>query len=275
MKKIIFAFIIVFTSCIAKDEPFSPSLAKALDEVISEDSTYSVIQIQASKLEGHDLFFLTSLHNYNPNLLDGYLTFKGKLVTYFQTDSLDRSNIIDIKLLHKYNGNIPNFRNIYSSQITSEPKQKMYEVIDGHELVAINNPETLVIRKNKIKGDNVIINKQLNDIINDYIYNNIDVLYELRFKTENGKHYAILRSMIYYDKDKYEGYFYRDGHLVVIYGNPPEKIVDKTWIPKDKQGIPNFKHATIDNWNYPYPVKVEIFPNGTIRELSLSEGFGI
>ena len=141
MKKIIFALLIVFTSCIAKDEPFSPSLAKALDEVISEDSTCDVIQIQASKLEGHDLFFLTSLHNYNPNLIDGYLTYKGKLVTYFQTDSLDRSNIIDTKVLHKYNGSIPNYRNIYSSQITSEPQQKMYEVIDGHELVAINNPE--------------------------------------------------------------------------------------------------------------------------------------
>ena len=42
MKKIIFAFIIVFTSCIAKDGPFPPSLAKVLDEIIAESEGFNI-----------------------------------------------------------------------------------------------------------------------------------------------------------------------------------------------------------------------------------------
>lgn len=44
---------------------------------------------------------------------------------------------------------------------------------------------------------------------------------------------------------------------------------------KSKLGIPNFKYRTIDEWNYPYPMKLEILPNGDVKELSLSEGFAI
>lgn len=53
------------------------------------------------------------------------------------------------------------------------------------------------------------------------------------------------------------------------------KILDKTWIKKDIRGIRNFKYRTIDEWNYPYPLKLEIFSNGNVKELSLSEGFAI
>ena len=140
----------------------------------------------------------------------------------------------------------------------------------------LKRPEKIVYRKNKIEGNNVVLNKQLNEFINSYIYNNIDVLYELRFKEINNKHYAIIRSMIYYDKNKYDGYFFRDGNLVVIYGiDASENFLDKTWIKKDNRGIPNFKYRTIDEWNYPYPLKLEIFSNGNVKELSLSEGFAI
>lgn len=112
--------------------------------------------------------------------------------------------------------------------------------------------------------------------MNDFIYSNVEVLYELRFKTINKKHYAIIRSGIYYDKDKYKGYFYRYGNLIVLYGDSPsEDILDKTQILTNKQGIPNYKYGTIDEWNYPYPLKFEILPNGNLRKLSFSEGFAI
>lgn len=95
MKKIFFIFFILLTSCIAKDGPFSPSLAMVLDGIINENPEYNVIQIQASKLEGHELLFITCLYNYNPKMIEGYYIYKNKLVTYFQTDETDRSNIID------------------------------------------------------------------------------------------------------------------------------------------------------------------------------------
>ena len=264
------------TSCVAKDGPFSPSLAMVLDGIMNKNPEYNVIQIQASKLEGHELLFITCLHNYNPKMTESYYIYKNKLVTYFQTDENDRSYIIDQNFLYKYDGGKLNYNCIYSSKVTSEPKQQVYEIIGNNKLALLKRPEKIVYRKNKIEGNNVVLNKQLNEFINSYIYNNIDVLYELRFKEINNKHYAIIRSMIYYDKNKYDGYFFRDGNLVVIYGiDASENFLDKTWIKKDNRGIPNFKYRTIDEWNYPYPLKLEIFSNGNVKELSLSEGFAI
>ena len=93
---------------------------------------------------------------------------------------------------------------------------------------------------------------------------------------KNNKHYALIRSGIYYDKDKYKGYFYRDGNLIVLYGDSPsEDILDKTQILTNTQGRPNYKYGTIDEWNYPYPRKYEILPNGNLRKLSFYEGFAI
>lgn len=276
MKKIFFILFILLTSCVAKDGPFSPSLAMVLDGIINKNPEYNVIQIQASKLEGHELLFITCLHNYNPKMTESYYIYKNKLVTYFQTDENDRSYIIDHNFLYKYDGRKLNYNCIYSSKVTSEPKQQVYEIIGNNKLALLKRPEKIVYRKNKIEGNNVVLNKQLNEFINSYIYNNIDVLYELRFKEINNKHYAIIRSMIYYDKNKYDGYFFRDGNLVVIYGiDASENFLDKTWIKKDYRGIPNFKYRTIDEWNYPYPLKLEIFSNGNVKELSLSEGFAI
>lgn len=276
MRKLLFAIFILFTSCVAKDSPFSPSLAKVLDGIIGKTHNFDVIQVIASKLEEHDLLIITCVPGYNPKVMDGYYIYKDKLITYYQTDSTDRSDIIDTKYLYKYEGNIPNYIDVYEKLIFCEPKQYLYEIIDGRKLTVVNNQKSLGFRKNEIKGDNVIKNKQLNKILNDFIYSNVEVLYELRFKTINKKHYAIIRSGIYYGKDKYKGYFYRDGNLIVLYGDSPsEDILDKTQILTNKQGIPNYKYGTIDEWNYPYPLKFEILPNGNLRKLSFSEGFAI
>lgn len=227
-------------------------------------------------MEEHDLLFITSGPGYNPNVMVGYYIYKDKLITYYQTDSTDRSDIIDTKYLYKYEGNIPNYIDVYEKLISCEPKQYLYEIIDGHKLTVVNNQKSLGFRKNEIKGDNVIKNKQLNQILNDFIYSNVEVLYELRFRTKNNKHYALIRSGIYYDKDKYKGYFYRDGNLIVLYGDSPsEDILDKTQILTNTQGRPNYKYGTIDEWNYPYPRKYEILPNGNLRKLSFYEGFAI
>ena len=160
MRKLLFAIFILFTSCVAKDSPFSPSLAKVLDGIIGKTHNFDVIQVIASKLEEHDLLIITCVPGYNPKVMDGYYIYKDKLITYYQTDSTDRSDIIDTKYLYKYEGNIPNYIDVYEKLIFCEP-------------------------------------------------------------------------------------------------------------------IPNYKYGTIDEWNYPYPLKFEILPNGNLRKLSFSEGFAI
>ena len=105
MRKLLFAIFILFTSCVAKDSQFSPSLAKVLDGIIGKTHNFDVIQVIASKLEEHDLLIITCVPGYNPKVMDGYYIYKDKLITYYQTDSTDRSDIIDTKYLYKYEGN--------------------------------------------------------------------------------------------------------------------------------------------------------------------------
>lgn len=276
MKNNIFIILILLTSCVAKDGALSPSLATAIDSFIKKYPKCCVIQIQASKLDEHNLLFITGLNSYNPNMIDGYCIYKDKLITYYQTDSMDRASIIDAKSLLKFNGKIKNYENTYLNNEIFEPKQNLYEIINNGNLSYINNQSELKFNRENITGSNVIKNENVNKLLNSYIQNNINVLYELRFILKNNKRYATLRSMIFYDKEKYNGYFYRNGYLVVLYGAEQSNgILDDTWIKKGKFGIPNFRYTTITDWNYPYPIKFEILSNGHIRKLPLCEGFFI
>ena len=64
MRAIIFIILILLTSCAAEEGPLSTSLASAIDSFIKKHPKCSVIQIQASRLDGHDLLFITSLNSY-------------------------------------------------------------------------------------------------------------------------------------------------------------------------------------------------------------------
>ena len=261
MKNIIFIFLILLTS--------------AIDSFIVKYPNWRGIQIMASKLDEHDLLFLTTMNNYNSDLIDGYCFYKNKLITYYQTDSLDRTSIIDTKRLLKFNGQIKNYKDFRLAHANSEPQDEVYEIFDKNKLSLVTNEPKLDLNRH-VTGNNVIKNENINRFLNSYIQYYANVLYELRFIEKNNKHYFTLRSMIFYDKDKYDGYFYRNGYLVVLYGvEQSDGILDDTWIKKEKFGIPNFRYTTIKDLNIPYPMKLEILPNGDIKYLSLSESFFI
>ena len=129
---------------------------------------------------------------------------------------MDRASIIDAKYLLKFSGKIKNYESTHSNNVIFEPKQELYEIVGNGKLSFISNQSELKFNRDNITGRNVIKNENVNKLLNSYIQNNVNVLYELRFVIKNNKRYATLRSMIFYDKDKYDGYFYRNGYLVVL-----------------------------------------------------------
>lgn len=275
MKNIIFILLILLTSCSGNNEALSPALTAAIDSFIVKYPNWRGIQIMTSKLDEHDLLFLTTMNHYDSDLIDGYCFYKDKLITYYQTDSLDRTSIIDTKHLLKFNGQINNYKDFRLVHETSEPKYAVYEIVNKDKLSLITNESKLKFNRH-VTGNNVIKNEEINSCLNSFIQYDVNVLYELRFIEKNNKQYFTLRSMRFYDKDKYDGYFYRNGYLVVLYGvEQSDGILDDTWIKKGKFGIPNFRYTTIKDWNYPYPMKFEILPNGTIINLPFSESFFI
>ena len=279
MKKILTsAFVALLTSCLPKHGALSLSLSTVVDSFISKHPSWDVIELIASKLDGHDLLFIVGEPTYFPEFIDGYCIYKNRLLTYYQTDSLDRSSLIDTTYMQRYNGDIENYKDTYKFPCNSEPSQEIYVIKNNNELVLVDDSVKLKFNRKLTKGNNVIKNKELNEFINSYIYNKIDVLYELRFCIKDSKQYVMFRSMPFYDKEKYDGYFYRNGYLIVLYGaDHSGELLDSTWIKKEKIGIPSVRYTSINEtlWNFPFPEKIEILPDGHLKRLSIEEGFFI
>lgn len=156
-----------------------------------------------------------------------------------------------------------------------EPKQEIFKIFNKDSIVQIKDISKLKF-SDMPQSENVIANKELNEIINSYIYQLASVLYELKFIRKGNRSFVTLRSMPFYDKKEYDGYFYRDGHLIVLYGvNQSRNILERKRIKRTEEGIPHFRHVTIKKWDYPYPLKMEILSNGKVRILSFEEGFFI
>ena len=260
-------------NCTVKEGPFSPSLTKTLDYIIKKHPNYKVIQIQASEINGHNLLYVSSLNTYNPNFLDGYFIYKDRLITYFQTDSINRPYIVNRNQLHLFKGSIDKYKNALTSSINSEPIQEIFEIKDKKNIVKIKKHSYLTCNTNEVNNCNIILNKHLERLLTSYICNNPAVLYELRFWQQDKRQYVFWRPMPLYDKDKYDGYFYLGNQLIVLYGTKySDKLLNGTWI-KNERTIPKVRYTIINDWDFPYLLKLEVLRNGSIRIVSTEEGF--
>lgn len=180
-------FFLALSGCTIKKEPFSPSLQYVLDQFSKEHPEYNVIQIQVSKINSYNLLFITGLGAYDPDMIDGYYIYNGKLITYFQTDSLDRTHIVDTKVLKKYSGKIDGYRNVFQSKGITEPIQRAFLITNENKIARIPKGFSLLSKGGRYVDTNVIKNTGLKKFLHNYIENNPSVLFELRFKQEKGR----------------------------------------------------------------------------------------
>ena len=272
--KTVFVLVLFFalSGCTIKKEPFSPSLQYVLNQFSKENPEYNVIQIQVSKINNYNLLFMTGLGAYDPDMIDGYYIYNGKLITYFQTDSLDRTHIVDTKVLKKYSGKIDGYRNVFQSKGITEPIQRAFLITNENRIVRIPKGFSL-LSKGGYVDTNVIKNTGLKKFLHNYIENAPSVLYELRFKQEKGKQYVIFRPMIFYDSSKLNGYFFWNGHLIVLYDlKQSGDLLNKQNILHSHK-IPNYRSLLIYDWNFHYPIKLEVINDNALKELSLEEGY--
>jgi hypothetical protein len=244
-----------------------------LNQFSKEHPEYNVIQIQVSEINSYNLLFMTGLGAYDPDMIDGYYIYNGKLITYFQTDSLDRTHIVDTKVLKKYSGKIDGYRNVFQSKGITEPIQRAFLITNENKIVRIPKGFSLLSKGGGSVDTNVIKNTGLKKFLHNYIENAPSVLYELRFKQEKGRQYVIFRPMIFYDSSKLNGYFFWNGHLIVLYDlKQSGDLLNKQNILHSYK-IPNYRSLLIDDWDFPYPIKLEIINDKALKELSLDEGY--
>lgn len=270
MRQFVFLFIwsLSLHSCIFVDQhPFCPNLQDIIDSFIINHPNGDVVMLHIDRKENYDLLFIQNYYGYSQEDLDGYWVYKSKLVTYYQSDSIDRSSLVNLKMLAKYDGPIEGYDDIYEVTNIFEPSGEVYLINDNDVLINLNEESAPKLKFKVITQYNVIENKSLNEFINNYIDNTRDVLYELKFYIQSGKQYVSFRGMHYYDKEKYDGYFYRNGYPIVVYGIEKAKnIINSDSIEKPIGGIPNRKHHLLrDKFKtYPFPSVFEIRPNGIL-----------
>ncbi len=102
-------------------------------------------------------------------------------------------------------------------------------------------------------------------------------MYELNFKKINGKLFVSLRGNLLYDKQTCDGYFYRDGRLIVLYGTDyADDCLDNNWEKSNGNGIPNFKFTKSKSlMTYPKPLLVRMRKNKTVKKVSIKESLPI
>ena len=279
MKKNIsyFLLLLLFYSCTwTQSQPFCPTLQNIIDSFIINHPKGDVVIIHVDRIENNDWLSIHNSYGYDQYQLDGYWIYKSKMITYYQSDSIDRSPIINSTALAKYDGLIDGYTNIYEDIRFFEPNSEVYVINNKDDILNLNGENSPKIVWKDITQENVIMNIDLNKKLNDYINNNRNVLYELYFYLYAGKQYVSFRSMYSYDKNRYDGFFYRDGYPIVIYGiNNAKNILNVDSVERPEAGIPNRKHNTLRSKTYPYPLLFEIKANGKLIEASMDTAWFI
>ena len=163
--------------------------------------------IVVSQTEDYPLLFIQNADGYSSEIMDGYWHYKSKLITYYQTDSIDRSSIVNLNMLEKYDGSIKGYNDIYEVRSIFEPSGELYILKENDIFINFNDEKAPAMSFKKITQKNVISNKFINEELNEYIENSRNALYEVRFYMYSGKQYVSFRGMDYYDKNKYDGFF--------------------------------------------------------------------
>lgn len=269
-----------FFSCNKEKEVIvCPKLNNIISEMLEKRPGSKVILIFSYHIGNADLIEIHTSPIYEEYMTDGYFFLDSTLVTYFSFDSINREHIINTKLMNRYKGTIPGYES--SSQVYYEPLSEMY-IIRNSNFIRID--EDSMYDFTKASSGNMIRNKWMNDSLNHFINNHHSILYSLRFikRHDNGKLYVIIRPETHYDKDKCDGYFYRDGHLITIYGArnlDGADIINKDSLIKigDSAGIPNFRNIPIPATRgvLPRPRIYEMITNGKLKRLNEMEIFSL
>ena len=195
----------------------------------------------------------------------------------------DWGDYINYSAALNYKDSIPGYNDIAPKEdgriIISNnewPHSKLYQLRSPHEIVEINSVKSCPdLKWEKANDTNAINSKKLNKIINDYINNNYSTLYVIRFNKIDDDYYVSINGAFAYDKDETKAFFFRNGHLIVIYNVemiPENDLIVKKEIIEYNNNIDNYRGAILypDFKNLPPPQKYKFISRNCIRRVALS-----
>ena len=279
----------VLTGCCSQQTSNSvlcPKLDSLLTQYIKMNTNnYRVIQLTFMEYGGIDFVMFNDRPDYDSRFIDGYFFKQGKLITYYSFDYKDRSSYIDFSQTRAFKDSI-------SGYFDEAPKEDGPIVMSNYEnpypkLYQLRSPQNIIERESIMiedvkwdvaKGENAINCKELNMAINNYINRYWHRIYVVRFSEYDNHHYVSINGTFAYDPNMIDAYFFRNGHLVVLYDIshiPSLDYLKEKEIRSFKNSISNYRSAELypEFMNISRPEKYEIISIEKLRRVPDSNPF--
>lgn len=285
MRLFLFFYIFIGSQICYGQSSSSAVLCPKLDSLLCQyikASHYDMFSIHLTFIEygGVEFLLFNDESGYDSRFVDGYFYKQNRLITYFSYNRKDWGKFIDFSAAISYRDSIPGYNDngredgvlIISNGGTP---QKLYQLRSPNEVVEVSCVQSCPdIKWERANDTNAINSQKLNKILNDYINNNYYILYAIRFNKIGREYFVSINGALAYDYNMINGYFYRNGHLVILYGLenlPYQDLITTSEILRFNGSIDNYRgvRSLIPEFqNKPLPIKLKIVSRGKFKKAS-------
>lgn len=260
-KLYILALTLFFQSCcFTTNSPVCNELQDIISDYMNRND-YKIYSLSMLKIDGVDHLTIEGQYAYDKDYTDGFFYTQGKLVVYCFLDKVVRPDIIYQKNTCIFRDTIMGYPEKSNLSANFEPNPQEYCVISPDSIVhSFQVPDSCYHHIDAV-DNNVIRDNRLNDFLNNYINTYSAHLYEIYLKKTDASIYAYVSGTFSFDNQLFDGFFFRNGHLVVIYNADLVKdanVFDHEQMLHDTQLLNNYRKVKYRLHYYPYTRKLRI-----------------
>lgn len=206
-------------------QPICGALLHVVSDYIQRYNNYDLYLLGFYNIGNLNTVTIQGSPSYDGNLTDGYFCVDGKNVLFCMFDKKERSDILFRRNTCNIDYSSPWMSDRRNKDYFHEPHVEAYWIKNAQEIVPYDEIPSDYKYWTLAKGNNAIMNCEMNRILNEFINKHKTIAYYMRFNHYEGNDYVTIGFSFYYDKDKIDGYFLRNGHIVILYD--VEKLKDR------------------------------------------------
>ena len=225
MKKILFVCLVMLQlACNGYKNEDSFFINESLDSILSD----YIKEKKTNKI--FYLFFCRSLDRifvtiqcsgkcYNSDYIDGVFSKNGKLICYYSINKTLADSYIHIPYKLQCVDSLKKYTNVKKELVNNDvsPAPRTYILFNKHDFVLAKASD--FVSKTKAHDTTVVKNKQINQILNNFINENEPIITYIRFKHIKKNLYVCVGNDLTYEKKDFVGMFYRNKRVVVVYSD--------------------------------------------------------
>lgn len=285
MRCLLFLFIFISSQFCYGQSSSSAVLCPKLDSLLckyikTSNNDNNSIHLTFMEYGGAEFLMFDDDSGYDSRFTDGYFYKQGRLITYYSFNLKDWRKFIDSSAAITYRDSIPDYNDngredgVFMISNGGAP-QKLYLLRSPSEILEVSNVYSCPdVKWERASDTNVINSPKLNKILNDYINDNYHILYAIRFNKIGREYFISINGAFAYDDRMINGYFYRNGHLVVLYGLedlPYQDMIATNEVLKFNGSIDNYRgvrRLIPEFQNLPLPIKLKIVSREKFKKVS-------